>query len=159
MGHRSRRIVRAALSCAVVAGCLASPASAQNRTVSAAAFHDSVGVTTHPTYFDTPYGRWADVVARMRELGVAHMRSGVYASTNAGWNARHWGDLSALANAGIRLHLIVNRDCADARTMDPLPRRRALAAPARQRRLPGVGRRGRSRGRDELGAPAGRVGP
>jgi hypothetical protein len=119
VGHRSRRIVRVGLACALTAACLVSPASAQNRTVSAAAFHDSVGVTTHPTYYDTPYGRWADVVARLRELGVAHMRSGVYASANAGWNARHWGDLTALANAGIRLHLIVNRDCADARTMDP----------------------------------------
>jgi hypothetical protein len=114
-------IVRAALACALAACCLASAssASAQGRTVSAAAFRDSVGVTTHPTYFDTPYGRWDEVVARLRELGVAHMRSGVYASDSAGWNARHWGDLAALANAGIRLHLVVNRDCADARTMDP----------------------------------------
>jgi hypothetical protein len=121
VGRRSRRIARVALACAVAAGCLASSASgsAQGRTVSAAAFHDSVGLTTHPIYFDTPYGRWDQVVARLRELGVAHMRSGVYASANAGWNARHWGDLAALVNAGIRLHLIINRDCADARTMDP----------------------------------------
>jgi hypothetical protein len=105
--------------CAALAGCCASTASAQGRTVSAAGFHDSVGVTTHPTYFATPYGQWDTVVARIGELGVAHMRSGVYSSGSAGWNTRHWGDLNALVSAGVRLHLIVNRDCSDARTMDP----------------------------------------
>jgi hypothetical protein len=119
VGLGSRRICRITLACAAIAGCCTATASAQSRTVGAAGFHDSVGVTTHPTYLDTPYGRWDQVVARLRELGVAHMRSGVYASANPDWNARHWGDLTALFNQGIRLHLIVNRDCADARTMDP----------------------------------------
>jgi hypothetical protein len=119
VGHGAGRIVRTALACAALAGCCASTASAQGRTVSAAGFRDSVGVTTHPIYFDTPYGQWDTVVARIRELGVAHMRSGVYSSNSAGWNARHWGDLNALVSAGIRLHLIVNRNCSDAQRMDP----------------------------------------
>jgi hypothetical protein len=118
VGHRSRRIVRAALACALGAGCLASPAWAQSRTVSAAAFHDSVGVAASSTYFDTSYGRWDQVVARLSELGVGHVRGGVYFSDTADWNAAHQGNLRALTAAGIRLHLIVNRDCSFDRVID-----------------------------------------
>jgi hypothetical protein len=42
--------------------------------LSAARFLDSVGVVTHLSYVDTAYGRTADVLAKLRELGVRHIR-------------------------------------------------------------------------------------
>ncbi len=49
--------------------------------LSAAAFVDSIGVVTHLPYVDTAYGRRADVVARLRELGVRHIRDAAPALT------------------------------------------------------------------------------
>jgi hypothetical protein len=40
----------------------------------AAAFLDSIGVVTHFPYTTTAYGRRADVLARLHELGVRHIR-------------------------------------------------------------------------------------
>ena len=42
--------------------------------LSAEAFADSMGVVIHLNYVDTAYGRRAEVVARLRELGVRHVR-------------------------------------------------------------------------------------
>ncbi len=42
--------------------------------LSAEAFADSMGVVIHLNYVDTAYGRRAEVVARLRELGVGHVR-------------------------------------------------------------------------------------
>jgi hypothetical protein len=41
---------------------------------SAAEFVDSIGVVTHLSYIDTAYGPTADVLAKVRELGVHHIR-------------------------------------------------------------------------------------
>jgi hypothetical protein len=41
---------------------------------SAAAFLDSIGVVTHLPYTTTAYGRRADVLARIHELGMRHIR-------------------------------------------------------------------------------------
>ncbi|MEA2472665.1 MAG: hypothetical protein QOE06_580 [Thermoleophilaceae bacterium] len=43
---------------------------------SAGAFVDSIGVAMHLHYVDTAYARQADVFARLRELGVRHIREG-----------------------------------------------------------------------------------
>ena len=40
----------------------------------AEAFADSMGVVIHLNYVDTAYGRLAEVIARLRELGVRHVR-------------------------------------------------------------------------------------
>jgi hypothetical protein len=42
--------------------------------LSADGFVDSIGVVTHLGYTDTAYGRVSDVLARLRELGVHHIR-------------------------------------------------------------------------------------
>jgi hypothetical protein len=44
------------------------------RELSAERFAGSVGVVVHMNYADTAYGRQAEVVQRMRELGVRHVR-------------------------------------------------------------------------------------
>ena len=44
------------------------------RELSAEAFLGSIGVVVHLNYVDTAYGRQADVIARLRELGVSHIR-------------------------------------------------------------------------------------
>jgi hypothetical protein len=44
--------------------------------LSAEALADSIGVVVHFSYVDTAYGRQADVVTSLRELGVRHIREG-----------------------------------------------------------------------------------
>ncbi|HEY1595646.1 MAG TPA: hypothetical protein VGF74_09645 [Thermoleophilaceae bacterium] len=41
---------------------------------SASAFTDSVGVNVHMSYFSTPYNDWQQVIAKLQELGVHHVR-------------------------------------------------------------------------------------
>jgi hypothetical protein len=116
------------VACALVAGswgvCAGSAGAATSfelgtRTSSAAAFRDSVGVATHPMYLSTSYGRWDLVVARLRELGVYHMRGNVFRSADPAWNARHYAELSATAAAGLRLHLDVSRTCSFDGRLEP----------------------------------------
>jgi hypothetical protein len=47
------------------------------RELSAEALVDSVGVNVHFSYVDTAYGRQAETLARLRELGVHHIRDGM----------------------------------------------------------------------------------
>jgi hypothetical protein len=51
-----------------------SPAPLDARERSAESFVASIGVVVHLNYVDTAYGRQADVIARLRELGVSHIR-------------------------------------------------------------------------------------
>jgi hypothetical protein len=106
---------RGALAAVAAACALAAPtpvAQAQPRTASAAAFRESVGVATHPTYYSTPYGDWNRVLARLGELGVRHIRAGIVASSSESWNRRLYDALTATTRAGIGLNLVVARDCA-----------------------------------------------
>ncbi len=50
------------------------PPTLRSGRLSAEAFVDSVGVVTHLSYLDTPYANAAEVIARLRELGVSHIR-------------------------------------------------------------------------------------
>jgi hypothetical protein len=63
---------------------------------SAAAFVDSVGVQTHMSYLDTPYGDWSRVMAELNILGVRHIRDAL--PLNAAYIKGH----QQLAAAGIR---------------------------------------------------------
>jgi hypothetical protein len=49
----------------------------RTRSLSADAFVDSIGVVVHLQYTDTAYARQAELVARMRELGIGHVREGM----------------------------------------------------------------------------------
>ena len=86
--------------------------AATPRLASAAAFRDSVGVGTHPSYYDTPYGQWNRVVARLRELGVHHIRGSFFASGNAGWNARQAENFRTAFAAGIRVNVVLDLHCS-----------------------------------------------
>ena len=55
---------------------LTAPVSAQERARPADAFVDSIGVTTHFNYDDTPYGNFAAVEQALTGLGVRHIRDG-----------------------------------------------------------------------------------
>jgi hypothetical protein len=50
------------------------PPELSRQDASAAEFVDSIGVVTHLSYIDTAYGRTPDVLAKLRELGVHHIR-------------------------------------------------------------------------------------
>ena len=96
-----------------------SAGAAPPRLASAAAFRDSVGVATHPSYFNTPYGQWNRVVARLRELGVHHIRGSFFASGNAGWNARQAQNFRTAYAAGIRANVVLDRHCSPSGRVDP----------------------------------------
>lgn len=84
-----RLLATAAVACLCAVGFTATAASAAPLdSRSAADFRDSIGVGTHIVYFDTAYGDWPRVVAKLDELGVDHLRDGIYA--NPGW--RDWNE-------------------------------------------------------------------
>src|SRR3954470_12896794 len=76
------RAVLAGLLAAGACSLAAAPAASASPVAprSAAAFYDSVGVSTHIVYYDTAYGDWSRIVARLQELGVRHIRDGIYAN-------------------------------------------------------------------------------
>lgn len=80
-----------------------SPPSAV-RAYEATAFLDSVGVNVHFSYVDTAYGRQPEVLARLRELGVHHIRDGAPLGS-----APLEHGLRAAARVGIRSTLIAGR--------------------------------------------------
>jgi hypothetical protein len=72
---------------------------------SAPAFRDSIGVQTHIVYFNTAYGNWPRVVAKLQELGVRHLRDGVYGNPTAqwrDWNERYYSAVELAASHGMR---------------------------------------------------------
>jgi hypothetical protein len=72
----------------------------------AAAFRDSVGVNTHITYYSTAYGNWPRIVEKLDELGVDHLRDGVFANPTWGpWNERYYRAVELAAAHGKRFTL------------------------------------------------------
>ena len=88
---------------------------------SAPAFRDSVGVVTHIVYYDTAYADWDRVVARLEELGVRHLREGVYANPTArwrDWNERYYRAVELAAARGMRFTFGMNPPGAGTGTLD-----------------------------------------
>jgi hypothetical protein len=71
------------------------------------AFVNSIGVSVHLPYTDTVYGRQAEIIARLRELGLRHIRDGMPLG-----RAPLVQGLPALRAAGIRATLVgeIDRD-------------------------------------------------
>jgi hypothetical protein len=70
---------------------------------SAFALRDSIGVVTHIVYYDTAYGDWDKIVWRLWELGVGHVRDGVYANPGwRDWNERYYRAVEQAASLGIK---------------------------------------------------------
>jgi len=120
--------MRAALAKLLVAGAcslaVAPAASAHAATPkSAAAFRDSVGVVTHAVYYDTAYGNWPRVVAKLDELGVRHLRDGIYGNPAPAWrdwNERYFKAVDLAAAHGMRFDFIVGKPGNPAGTIDQL---------------------------------------
>ena len=77
---------------------------------SAVAFRDSVGVATHIGYYDTAYGNWPRLVARLDALGVRHLRDGVYGNPSpqaAESNRRYFEAVDLAAAHGMRFTFIM----------------------------------------------------
>lgn len=99
-----RRLLSAAVL-AVLCGVAAAPTGAVAQPVvearSAAAFRDSIGVATHIVYYDTAYGDWPRVVAKLDELGVDHLRDGIYGNPDwRDWNERYYRAVELAAAHG-----------------------------------------------------------
>jgi len=92
-----------ALAAALV-GCGNNPAPSVNARglVPADAFVDSLGVGVHLTYYDTAYGNLPQVMARLQELGVRHVRDNLLPSSPPTQVAA----IRTLAGQGIRSTLI-----------------------------------------------------
>lgn len=108
-------------ACVATQAAPAAAATAEPR--SAAAFRDSVGVSTHIVYYDTAYGDWPRVVDRLRELGVAHVRDGVYANPAPqwrAWNERYYHAVDLAAAHGIRFAFGMGRPGSPAGTIGQL---------------------------------------
>lgn len=68
-------------------------------------FVDAIGVNVHLHYKETPYvQRWPEVRDAIAELGVRHVRDGLFDSD---W-APYYAHLNELAASGVRLDLITN---------------------------------------------------
>ena len=119
MPHQRHLAPLAATLAALLLIATPSADAAPPRLASAAAFRDSVGVGTHPSYYDTPYGQWNRVVARLRELGVHHIRGSFFASGNAGWNARQAQNFRTAYAAGIRVNVVLDLHCSPSGRVDP----------------------------------------
>jgi hypothetical protein len=99
---------------------VAPAASADNVTPrSAPALRDSVGVVTHVVYYSTAYGDWSRAVARLEELGVRHVRDGIYANPDwRDWNERYYQAVELAAARGIRFNFWISPPGANTGTLD-----------------------------------------
>jgi hypothetical protein len=109
-----------ALVLAALAGCGGEAPGEPLRAQRASAFLDGVGVQIHVTYYDTAYARYDEWVARLRELGVRHVRDGVPVN-----DALAVERLRRLADHGLRVTLGASLDG------DPAAAPAAAAGPLR----------------------------
>ncbi len=119
--------MRPVLACLLAAACLLAGVPAASAAAvaprSAAAFRDSVGVTTHIVYYDTAYGDWPRAVARLRELGVRHLRDGVYGNPVPqwrDWNERYYRAVELAAAHGMRFTFGMGRPGSETGTLAQL---------------------------------------
>ena len=120
--------MRAALSGLLAAGALSMavvPAASADAIApkSAPAFTDSVGVVTHTVYYDTAYGNWPRIVERLQELGVRHLRDGVFANPAPqwrDWNERYYQAVELAAAHGMRFTFVLNPPQVGTGTLDQL---------------------------------------
>jgi hypothetical protein len=86
----SHRLIAIAAALAAIL-VMPSAAGAQREPAHGAAeFRDSIGIGTHITYYDTAYGDWARIVDKLDELGIDHLRDGIYANSGSQW--RDWNE-------------------------------------------------------------------
>ena len=119
------RAVLAGLLAAGACSLAAAPAASASPVAprSATAFYDSVGVLTHIVYYDTAYGDWPRIVARLRELGVRHIRDGIFANPTLqwhDWNDRYYSAVESAASQGMRFTFVVNPPGVGTGTLDQL---------------------------------------
>jgi hypothetical protein len=79
------------------------PPQLRSGALPAEAFVDSIGVVTHLSYTDTAYGRAPEVLARLRELGVRHIREAAPPLTGPladGLRAAHAAGIRATLGTG-----------------------------------------------------------
>jgi hypothetical protein len=120
--------MRRVLTCLLaVTACLCATAPAAQAEMvkprSASAFADSVGVATHIVYYDTAYADWPRVVARLQELGVRHLRDGVYGNPSPAWrdwNERYYRAVELAAAHGMRFTFGMGQPGSQAGTLDEL---------------------------------------
>ncbi len=82
------------------------PAPTGVQAIAADRFVDSVGANMHPDYTNTPEVQlWSTTLARVKELGIRHVRAAMVTVPDDGWMRGTYGRLNDLTSAGIRLTL------------------------------------------------------
>ncbi len=104
---------------------LAAPAARADsvRPQRAGAFRDSVGVNTHIVYFNTAYGDWPRIVSAITQLGIRHLRDGVYANPEPqwhDWNEAYYADVEYAAAHGLKFDFGMGEPGFGAGTLDQL---------------------------------------
>jgi hypothetical protein len=123
--YRHMRAVFAGLLVAGACSLAVAPVASAHtvKPKSATAFRDSVGVVTHIGYYDTAYGNWPRVVDRLEELGVRHLRDGLFGNPAPqwrDWNERYFQAVELAAEHGMRFDFIVGKPGNRAGTLDEL---------------------------------------
>ena len=112
------------IAAAMAVAALTVPSSASAAAVparSAASFRDSVGVKTHIVYYDTAYGDWTKIVQKLDDLGIDHLRDGVYANPDwHDWNERYYKDVELAAAHGKKFDFLTGGPNFNAGTLDQL---------------------------------------
>jgi hypothetical protein len=109
---RSISGIASALACACALAFAPTSAAQLIAPRSARAFRDSIGVNTHVSYYNTSYGDWSRIVSSLEELGVKHLRDGLFANASAqwhDWNARYDADIQLAAQHGMRFDFLMGR--------------------------------------------------
>jgi hypothetical protein len=85
------------------------PPPLRAKELPAEALVDSMGVNVHFLYTDTAYARQAEVIARLRELGIRHVRDAMPSPVNSTLAA----GLGAASKQGVRATLLPHDPVSD----------------------------------------------
>jgi hypothetical protein len=109
---RSISGIASALACACALAFAPTSAAQLIAPRIARAFQDSIGVNTHVSYYNTSYGDWSRIVSTLEDLGVSHLRDGLFANGSQqwhDWNARYYTDIQLAAQHGMRFDFLMGR--------------------------------------------------
>lgn len=75
----------------------------------AASFRNSIGVATHPTFFDTVHAREDAIAQKIADAGIRHVRNSMAYSNDAAWNQTVWANMATWGAHGIVSSWMVDR--------------------------------------------------
>jgi hypothetical protein len=102
--NRRMKLLALLFLCSIVFLAASLPMDHREPAVSADAFVDSVGVTVHLHYNDTPYGNFAPLEGSLKNLGIRHLRDALIDTT---WTP-FYDRLNELGKSGIKTTFVTS---------------------------------------------------